>query len=61
VLTSATVHSGDAQMIFRARHGAMLVAYPSMLERFVNGQPACKTPPSEVWINRPTADEATAQ
>jgi hypothetical protein len=38
----------------------MLVAYSAKPERFVNGQPVCKTLPGEVWINRPSTDDAAA-
>jgi putative transposase len=60
MLTPATVHNGHADAVLRARHDAMLVAYSAKPERFVNGQPVRKTLPGEVWINRPSTDDATA-
>jgi putative transposase len=57
MLTPATVHAGNAQTVLAARHDAMLVAYSSKPERFINGQPTLRALPAEVWINRPPTDE----
>jgi putative transposase len=60
MLTPATVHEGNANAVLAARHGAMLAAHALTPERFINGRPALKVLPAEVWINRPATDEAAA-
>ncbi len=60
MLTPATVHLGDASTVLSARHRAMLAAYSAKPERFVNGQPTCKTLADKVWINRPATEDAVA-
>ena len=57
MLTPATVHEGNAHTVLAARHAAMLAAHALNPERFINGQPALKTLPAEVWINQPPSDE----
>jgi putative transposase len=50
LLTPATVHEGDADIVLSHRHAAMLAAYALKPERFINGVPALKALPADVWI-----------
>jgi putative transposase len=53
LLTPATVHTGKAQEVTRARAGVLSAAYSAHPERFVNKPPVPAEPPTEVWINPP--------
>jgi putative transposase len=54
LLTPADVHFGRAPVVLAARQRALDAAYAAHPERFVHGAPTAGSPPSEVWINRPT-------
>ncbi len=59
MLTPATVHTGRAEEVTRARAGVLSTAYSAHPERFVNKPPVPAAPPTEVWINPPsTCSEA---
>jgi putative transposase len=51
--TPADVHYGRVQMLLAQRQTAMNKAYERTPERFPNGAPKVKKPPSAVWINPP--------
>jgi|HubBroStandDraft_4_1064222.scaffolds.fasta_scaffold123689_2 putative transposase len=55
LLTPATVHAGKAQEVTRARAAVLSAAYSAHPERFVNKPPVPAAPPTEVWINAPSA------
>ena len=55
LLTPATVHTGKAQEVTHARAGVLSAAYRAHPERFVNKPPVPAAPPTEVWINPPSA------
>jgi len=55
LLTPATVHMGKAHEVTRARAGVLSAAYSAHPERFVNKPPVPAAPPTEVWINPPSA------
>ena len=52
-LTPAQVHAGRTEEILRVREQTLTRAWQAHPERFVNGPPRLKRPPSEVWINPP--------
>ena len=52
LLTPASVHYGQAQVILSQRQQVLQAAYAAHPERFVRGQPQVPHLPSEVWINR---------
>lgn len=60
-LTPNDLHHGRADAILDQRHQVMLKAHAAHPERFVNGKPARTPSPSAVWINPPSATEATLQ
>lgn len=60
MLTPATVHQGNANVVLAARHATMILAHAAKPARFINGQPKLKALPTEVWINRPSDDSAAA-
>jgi putative transposase len=51
--TPATVHTGKAEEVTRARSSVLNAAYAAHPERFVNKPPKAALPPKEVWINPP--------
>lgn len=53
-LTPADVHFDQIELRLRERQRALDKAYDAHPERFTRGRPTAKTPPREVWINRPT-------
>lgn len=53
LLTPATVHYGQAEMIRAQRQQVLQAAYAAHPERFVRGLPVPPELPTEVWINRP--------
>ncbi len=55
MLTPAVVHAGRADEVLAARQRVLDAAYAAHPERFVHGPPQVSRPPTEVWINRPTA------
>jgi putative transposase len=60
MLTPATVHTGRAEEVTRARAAVLSAAYSAHPERFVNRPPVPAVPPTEVWINPPsTCSEAS--
>jgi len=59
LLTPATVHMGKAHEVTRARAGVLSAAYSAHPERFVNKPPVPAAPPTEVWINPPSACSET--
>jgi putative transposase len=60
MLSPAAVHENRAQEILDDRHAVMQKAQEAHPERFVNGPPKLIGLPTEVWINRPSMDEAAA-
>lgn len=59
LLTPADVHYGRTAAVLDRRRAILQQAYQSHPERFVQGPPAPKGPPSAVWINPPKkGDEA---
>ena len=59
MLTPASLHDGTSQPILQARAVTMIGAYVRNPERFVKGLPKIKTPPTEVWINKPVSTPET--
>jgi putative transposase len=57
LMTPATVHHGQAEVVRQQRQQVLLVAYAAHPERFVRGVPTPPELPSEVWINKPQADD----
>jgi putative transposase len=53
LLTPASVHYGQAEIILDHRQQVLQVAYQAHPERFVQGRPQQPTLPAEVWINQP--------
>ena len=58
MLTPTTVHSGRVEEVRTVRQAALDAAWEAHPERFVKGQPRTSSPPTEVWINRPTQELA---
>lgn len=56
LLTPASVHYGQADIILTQRQQVLQVAYLAHPERFVKGLPVVPAPPKEVWINQPKSD-----
>jgi putative transposase len=54
LLTPATVHCGQAQIVIDRRQQVLQAAYIAHPERFVRGKPKPPTLPTEVWINKPS-------
>ena len=57
LMTPATVHHGQAEAVRQQRQQGLLVAYAAHPGRFVRGVPIPPELPSEVWINKPQADD----
>lgn len=53
LLTPASVHYGQADLILSQRQQVLEAAYTAHPERFGRGQPRGLKLPSEVWINQP--------
>ena len=53
LLTPATVHDGQAQLVIDRRRQVLQDAYAAHPERFVRGEPRPPSVPTEAWINRP--------
>lgn len=53
LLTPASVHHGQAEIILAQRQQVLQAAYAAHPDRFVNGIPALPAPPKEVCINQP--------
>jgi putative transposase len=51
--TPHDVHHGLAQARTDSRNVVLTTAFDLHPERFPNGRPSAKSPPTEVWINRP--------
>jgi len=60
LLTPAQVHQGLTARVLAARKRVLVGAYAKHPERFVRGEPSPAAPPSEVWINPPSADAPTS-
>jgi putative transposase len=54
LLTPATVHYGQAQVVLDQRQQVLAAAYAAHPERFVRGVPKLPSLPTEVWINKPS-------
>lgn len=57
-LTPADVHYGRVEEVLAERDRALAEAYARHPERFVNGPPRAKRPPTEVYINPPSTTPA---
>lgn len=55
LLSSATVHSGQAAQHVAARQEVLDAAYAAHPERFVRGRPPPPPAPTAVWINPPAS------
>ena len=53
LLTPASVHYGQTQVILSQRQQVLQTAYTAHPERFGRGQPQVLKLPTEVWINQP--------
>jgi putative transposase len=56
LLTPASVHYAQAEIILAQRQQILQAAYAAHPERFVKGRPLVSAPPKEVWINKPKPD-----
>lgn len=56
LLTPASVHYGQAEIILVQRQQVLQAAYTTHPERFVKGMPLVSAPPKEVWINKAKPD-----
>jgi putative transposase len=56
LLTPASVHYGQVDLILAQRQQVLQAAYLAHPERFVKGLPVVPAPPKEVWINQPKPD-----
>lgn len=56
LLTPASLHYGQADLIVAQRQQVLQTVYTLHPERFVKGQPVVPQPPQEVWINPPKPD-----
>jgi putative transposase len=54
LLTPSDVHHGLAASRLDARASVLAAAFQSHPERFTSGLPRPSSPPTEVWINKPT-------
>jgi putative transposase len=54
LLTPATVHYGQAQVVIDQRQQVLQAAYAAHPERFVRGEPKPPSLPTEAWINKPS-------
>ena len=57
LLTSETVHYGQAEQIQNQRQRVLDEAYAAHPERFVGGPPTVGELPKEVWINQPEQEQ----
>lgn len=57
MLTPSMLHHGEAEQVLATRDAALAAAYRAHPERFVNGEPKAKRPPTEAWINKPKQAE----
>ena len=55
LLTPATVHYGQAQVVIDQRQQVLQAAYAAHPERFDRGKPKPPSLPTEVWINKPSS------
>lgn len=55
LLTPASVHYGQAEIILDQRQQVLQAAYQAHPERFVQGRPQPPSLAAEVWINQPVA------
>ena len=53
LLTPASVHYGQAEVIRQQRQLVLAAAYAQHPQRFVRGEPIVKGAPDAVWINPP--------
>ena len=53
LLTPASVHYGQAEIVRQQRQAVLAVAYAQHPARFVRGKPIVKGAPDAVWINPP--------
>jgi putative transposase len=53
LMTPATVHYGQVEIVREQRQKVLDVAYAAHPERFVGGRPTPPELPKEVWINQP--------
>lgn len=53
LLTPASVHYGQAELILSQRQQVLQAAYTAHPERFGRGQPQLPQLPTQVWINQP--------
>ena len=60
LMTPATVHYGQAQIVYQQRQQVLQAAYAAHPERFVRGLPTPPQLPTAVWINRPQAIDETS-
>jgi putative transposase len=60
LLTPTDVHHGRAPQVLRQRQSTMDTAYAAHPERFVRGHPKVRQLPTASYINRPSADIASA-
>jgi putative transposase len=60
MLTPNEVHHGLSVQRVSERQRVLDAAYAAHPERFPNGPPTARTPPSEVWINKPEPKPADA-
>ena len=59
LLAPTVVHHGQAESFTRGRQEALLAAYATRPDRFVNGPPQAPRLPGAVWINPPELAAAT--
>jgi putative transposase len=58
MLTPFDVHYGHVEERLAVRAATLQAAYERNPERFPHGVPEVKRPPTEVWINKPSNDDA---
>ena len=58
MLTPESVHYGEADSIIQARAATLQAAFDANPKRFKGKCPIPESPPREVWINPPKADES---
>jgi putative transposase len=61
MLTPASVHYGDADLVLANRQRTLEAAYAAHPERFVHGLPTQQTVPQAVWINPPDLHKLDTQ
>lgn len=57
MLTPETLHYGMAEQIIKVRSETLTAAYEANPNRFKGKLPVPKSPPKEVWINKPKQNE----